>query len=229
MKQMSTQMFILVGLFPVPGLMIFHLKKAWNKFKRKYCVQNHSAIQLRTMVRRIRTLELEERGVSPEEISPIVSGKQSNLSLNCIVCTDTSDLSFITSDSDTDIANEYSTDLMIHFKTDFKQATLAAEEEVTTDTDRCSKQSSELDSKDQDVVESKEAITETLSKHYKKMKLFGISFNWLTIHKVYRMILVACNTYISHSIMKLCTMTSFLLGIMLLDSLLRPYKKDQPM
>ena len=39
------------------------------------------------------------------------------------------------------------------------------------------------------------------------------------------MILVACNTYISHSIMKLCTMTSFLFGIMLLHSLLKPYKK----
>ena len=39
------------------------------------------------------------------------------------------------------------------------------------------------------------------------------------------MILVACNTYISHSIMKLCAMSSVLLGIMLLHSLLKPYKK----
>ena len=140
MKQMSTQMFILLCLFPVPGLMIFHLRKAWNKLKRRYYAQNHSDIELRTMVKTKRTLELEEREVIRDEISPIVSGIQSNLSLNSIVCTDTSDLSFITSDSDTDIANEYSTDLMIHFKTDFKQATLAAEEEVTTDTDRCSTQ-----------------------------------------------------------------------------------------
>ena len=57
------------------------------------------------------------------------------------------------------------------------------------------------------------------------MKLFGISFNWLAIHKIYRMILVACNTYISNSIMKLCTMTPFLLGIMLLHSLIKPYKQ----
>ena len=114
---------------------------------------------------------------------------------------------------------------MAHFKSDSKQLPLAEEEEVTNDTDRCSKHSSELDSKDQDVVDSKEPITEILWKHYKTMKLFGISFNWLGIHKVYRMILVACNTYIYHSIMKLCAITFFLLGIMSLHSLLKPYKK----
>ena len=90
--------------------------------------------------------------------------------------TDTLDLYFIISDSDTDIANEYFTDLMTHYKIDSKQLPLAEEEEVTTDTDRCSKHSSEID---QDVVDSKEAITETLLKQYKNktMRLFGISFN----------------------------------------------------
>ena len=143
----------------------------------------------------------------------------SNLSVNG---TDKLDLSFIISDSDTDIANEYFTDLMTHYKIYSKQLPLAEEEEVKTDTDRCSEHSSETD---QDVVDSKEAITETLLKQYKTMKLFGVSFNWLAIHEVYRMILVACNTYISHSIIKLCTMTSFLLYIMLLHYLLKPYKK----
>ena len=212
MNQMSVQMFILVCLLPVPCLIIFHLTKAWNKFRMRYNVKNHSDIELNTMVNNKRPLELEDREVIKGEIG-------SNLSVNS---TDTLDSSFTISDSDTDIANEYSTDLMTHDKTDSKQLPLAEEEEVTTDTDRCSKHSSELD---QDVVDSKEAITETLLKHYKTMKLFGISFNWLAIHKVYRMILVACNTYISHSIMKLCTITSFLLAVMLLHYLLKPYKK----
>ena len=221
MKQMSVQMFIIVCLLHVPGLMIFHMNKAWNKFKKRYSAQNYSDIELNTIVKSKRVV----RVVRKKEISSIVSGTGSNLSLSNTVCNDTLDVSSVTSDSDTDIANEYSTDLMIHFKTDSKQATLAEEEEVTTDTDRCSKQSSELDSKDRNVVDSKEAITETLLKHYKTMMLFGISFNWLAIHKFYRMILVACNTYIYHSIVKLCTMTFFLLGIMLLHCLLKPYKK----
>ena len=224
-NQMSVQMFILVCLLPVPGLMIFHLTNAWNKCRMRYNVQTHSDIELNTMLNSKRYLELGEREVSQEEISSMVSGVGSKLSLNSVVCSDTLELSYIISDSDTDIANEYFTDLKTHSKTDSKQATLAEEEDITTDTDRSNKHSSELDSKDQNDVDSKEAITETLLKHYKRMKLFGISFNWLAIHKMYRMILVACNTYISHSIMKLCAMSSVLLGIIVLHSLLQPYKK----
>ena len=229
MNQMSVQMFILVCLLPVPGLMIFHLIKGWNKFRMRYYVQTHFDIELYTIVNSKIHLELEEWEISQEEISSTVSGVGSKLSLDNIVCSDTVELFHIISDSDTDIANEYSTDLMAHFKTDSKQLPLAKEEDITTDTDRSSKHSSELDSKDQNDADSKEAITETLLKNYKTMKLFGISFNWLAIHKIYRMILVACNTYISDAVVKLCTIFSFLLGIMLLHSLLKPYKKDQPM
>ena len=196
-NQMSVQMFILVCLSPVPRLMIFHLTNAWNKCRMRYNVKTHSDIELNTMLNNKRHLELEESEVSQEEISSTVSGVGSKLSLDSIVCTDTLELSYIISDSDTDIANEYSTDLKTHSKTDSKQLPLAEQEDTTTDTDRSSKHSSELDSKDQNDVDSKEAITETLLKHYKTMKLFGISFNWLAIHKIYRMILVACNTYIS--------------------------------
>ena len=221
---MSVQMFILVCLFPIPGLMIFHLTNAWNKCRMRYYVQTHTDIELKTMLNSKRHLELEEREVSQEEINSMLSGVGSKLSLNSIVCTDTLELSHTISDSDTDIANEYFTDLMPHFKTDCKKGTLAEQDDMTTDSDGSSKYSSELDSKDQNDVDSKEAITETLLKHYKTMKLFGISFNWLAIHKIYRMILVACNTYISGSVVKLCTMTSFLIGIMLLHSFFKPYK-----
>ena len=172
-NQMSVQMFILVCLLPVPGLMIFHLTNAWNKCRMRY----NSDIELNTMLTSKRHLELEEREVSQEEISSMVRGVGSKLSLNSVVCSDTLELSYIISDSDTDIANEYSTYPKTHSKTYPKQATLAEEEDITTDTDRSSKHSSELDSKDQNDVDSKEAITETLLKHYKTMKVFGISFN----------------------------------------------------
>ena len=154
MNQMSVEMFILVCLIPVPCLMIFHLSKAWNKIRRNFYVQNNKE----------RDLELNQREVTQEEISLMVTGIGSNLSLNSIVCTDTLELSYVISDSDTDIANEYSTDIMTHFKTDSKEGTLA-EEEIKTDL--CSKHSSEHNSKDQKVIDSKEAITEILLKNYK--------------------------------------------------------------
>ena len=149
MNQMSVEMFILLCLLPVPCLMIFHLSKAWNKIRRNSYVQNN----------RERDLELNQREVSQEEISSMVTGIGSNLSLNSIVCTDTLELSYVISDSDTDIANEYSTDIMTHFKTDSKQGALTEEEIIT---ELCSKHSSEHDSKDQNVIGSKEAITKIL-------------------------------------------------------------------
>ena len=60
---MSVQMFILVCLLPVPGLIIFHLTKVWNKFRMRYNVKNHSDIELNTMVNNKRPLELEDKEV----------------------------------------------------------------------------------------------------------------------------------------------------------------------
>ena len=251
MKQMSVQMFILVCLLPLPGLMIFHVPKVWNKCKRMCYVHKNSDNELNT---KKKSLELHQREVSQEEISSVVSETEFTLSL-----TDTLGITFVTSDSDTDIASEYSTDLLPHFKTSSEQGTLADSkhskireltetnpqeeekktetkskmsieldstiEEIMTHSDNNSKHSSELDTKDEGLVDSRDAITETLLKHYKTLKLFGISFNWFAVHKIYRMILVACNTYISNSIKKLCMMTSSLLCILLLLFILRPYKQ----
>ena len=254
MKQISVQMFILICILPVPGLMIFHLPKAWNKLKRRCYNQSHSDIDLNKMVNKERVSNLNQRKVEQEDISSMVSGIGSKLSLNNSSVNpnpETPGLTDIMSESDIDIASDYSADALPHFKTELEQATLAEinqdkikvlpetkaesrnsiyiefnyEEEIMTDSDKKSKHSSQLDSKDEDFLDSREAITETLLKHYRRMKLFGISFNWLAIHKIYRMNLVACNTYISNSIMKLCTMISFLLGIMLLHSVLKPYKQ----
>ena len=49
MKEMSAQMFILVCLIPVPGLVIFHLAKALKKLNRRSDVKNLSDIELNVM------------------------------------------------------------------------------------------------------------------------------------------------------------------------------------
>ena len=258
-KQMSVQMFILVCLLPVPGLIIFHLTRAWKKFKKKSDVQNHSDIELNIVADGGKDYDLREIQVSQEEMSSLVAGMGFEISLNIGVSTDRFGLTDITSDSDTDIGSEYSRDLLPQFKTHSKQGTLTdtdhskkidfsgtiskVDDEIinessrsfiehdfeengkTSDTNKCSKNFTQLDLRDEDFVDSKEAITETLLKNYKTMTLFRVSFNWLAIHKIYRLILVACNTYISHSVIKLSAMTSCLLGIMLLHSLLKPYKQ----
>ena len=58
------------------------------------------------------------------------------------------------------------------------------------------------------------------------MKFFGIRFTWLGIHKLYRTILVACNTYITEPITKIYFMTLMLLIITVLNAVVKPYKKN---
>ena len=185
MNQMSVPMFILVCLIPVPGLMLFHVPRFWNKFKTMFHVQNESDIELNRIVEREKPLQLDQMKVNQEKISSRVTGLGSTLSL--------SDTLGIISNSDIDKSSELPTGILSHLKSDSERGTLAdmkqskirvlteinpqedeqifteAEtsskrsiEETITGTDQNSKYSSELVSEDEVFVDSKDAITEIL-------------------------------------------------------------------
>ena len=71
---------------------------------------------------------------------------------------------------------------------------------------------------------SEEEIIRSLLRHYKCLKVFGIRFTWLGIHKLYRLILVACHTYITEPLYRLYIMTGLLVGIYVVSTLIKPYK-----
>ena len=73
---------------------------------------------------------------------------------------------------------------------------------------------------------SRDQVLQTLLLHYKTLKLFGVKFTWLLIHKLYRVLLVACNTYITDLLSRIYTMTLFLIFITVLNTLIRPYKSS---
>ena len=56
------------------------------------------------------------------------------------------------------------------------------------------------------------------------LTIFGISFTWLGVHKLYRLMLVVCKTYIMEPIVKLSVMSCILILITILNVFLRPYK-----
>ena len=47
------------------------------------------------------------------------------------------------------------------------------------------------------------AILHTLLEHYKSLCICGVKFTWLGIHKLYRVALIACNTYITEHLPRL--------------------------
>ncbi len=71
---------------------------------------------------------------------------------------------------------------------------------------------------------SREAITYTLLKHYRCLSVFGFKFTWLGVHKLYRVGLVACDTYITEPLQKLCMMSTLLMVISVVNTFVQPYK-----
>ena len=82
---MSVQMFILICLFPVPGLVIYHLLSTYNKRK---LISNAKDSDLKPMSDSKTSLQLKEMKTNGDELS---SGTEmgSRLSLNSNISSDT--------------------------------------------------------------------------------------------------------------------------------------------
>ena len=70
---------------------------------------------------------------------------------------------------------------------------------------------------------SEKEILATLLDHYRELNIFGVRFTWLCIHKLYRMTLVTCNTFITEPIYRLCLMTLALISVTITKNLVKPY------
>ena len=62
-------------------------------------------------------------------------------------------------------------------------------------------------------------ILTALFEHYRELNLLGMRFTWLCIHKLYRVVLVACNTFITEPIYRLCLMTLVLIIVTVVNSI----------
>ena len=72
-----------------------------------------------------------------------------------------------------------------------------------------------------------EIVVESLLKHYKCLSVFGIRFTWLGVHKIYRVILVACRTFITGSVIRLYVMTALLMAMTFFNATIKLYKEQR--
>ena len=72
-----------------------------------------------------------------------------------------------------------------------------------------------------------EIVVESLLKHYKCLSVFGIRFTWLGVHKIYRVILVACRTFITDQVIRLYVMTAMLMVMTFFNATIKPYKEQR--
>ncbi len=76
-------------------------------------------------------------------------------------------------------------------------------------------------------TENETEIMGSLLKHYRTLQIKGIKFTWLGIHKLYRLLLVACYTYISNPLHKSYAMTALLILFIIGNSICKPYKHNK--
>ena len=72
-----------------------------------------------------------------------------------------------------------------------------------------------------------EEIVESLLKDYKCLSVFGIRFTWLGVHKIYRVVLVGCRTFITEPVTRLYVMTALVIIITTLKGFIKPYKEQR--
>ena len=68
----------------------------------------------------------------------------------------------------------------------------------------------------------KESILYTLLEHYRCLTIFGFRLTWLGVHKLYRLLLVVCNTYIIEPIPRLSVMISILFCVTICNVFVKP-------
>ena len=74
-------------------------------------------------------------------------------------------------------------------------------------------------------TKSEDVVTKYLLKHYRTLNVKGISMTWLGFRKLCRMTLVACNTYITEPLPRLCAMNALLVMITFITIFLKPHKE----
>ena len=82
-------------------------------------------------------------------------------------------------------------------------------------------------SDEEPVTSCREEIAKTLLQHYKTIKIFGFRLTWLSIHKLYRLLLVVSNTYIVDPTSRIYLMTVGLMFITSLNIIVKPYKDSK--
>ena len=102
--------------------------------------------------------------------------------------------------------------------------------EIFIDQQRCKDRNSDVTESSHetgDNVRNIEAVLHTLLEHYKLLGICGVKFTWLGVHKLYRVALIACNTYITEHLLRLWIMISVLTIILVLSIFVKPYKESK--
>ena len=120
-------------------------------------------------------------------------------------------------------------------KEDNSEQNAVTDEDVdSVDKTECCEQITDEQKKEKTLDENKvdkinsceEMIEDSLLKHYKCLSLFRVRFTWLGVHKIYRVILVVCRTFIMDPVTRLYVMSVIVIMMTALNAFIKPYKEQ---
>ena len=196
-NSMSVGVFIFACIFPIPVILSFHAIRLLNKRS------NHIG-------KNVIELSTSSEIISSSSYYSCEHGDDS-------LCGNSMQVDFA-SHSDTEICSEYSTDF-IRIKEKESRSLEERRDNGSFIIKEVGKCSDDIEVHE-NISGSKNEILHTLLDHYKMLSISSIKFSWLGFHKIYRIILVACNTYIADPLTRINVTSSFLLIIAV-----RPYKE----
>ena len=224
-RKMPVQTFILACVCPLPVLIAYHIIKLFERRKKKKAEATGAdmAAFLELLSLRQDSAQIRSSSVSSSGKETIVSEQnQIRVSHKTRETLSTIDFFFHLSSQDNEIKNAESPDRSVSSE----EHSSTNDEEIQDDTAIVVIEKHMIE-KSQRHTESEEEILNTLLKHYKCLDIFGVRFTWLGIHKLYRVVLVICNTYITDPFTRLCLMTSVLLPLSIVNVFVKPYKETK--
>ena len=182
-KSMSVNTFVVSCLFPAPVILYYVI----IKLRRKIHLLHREMLLTENI---------------PIEIVESVKESLDN-QVTCNACTDSEglDIKFIDGgcDDDNKCGPVHSTSCEYHeFSTNVRKSDCSSSITITP-------------VKTMFYSKSEKVILTTLLDHYRKLNVFGVRLTWLCIHKLYRVVLVACNAFITEPIFRICLMTLVLI------------------
>ena len=197
-KHMSVKTFIVSFLFPTPVMLYYMFigvrKKIYLFYRMKFLTESIP----------IEMLELNKKSLDTQVNFDAYAGPKDF------------DIPFIDEDSDDDKDGDSSSVQSSILLSSNDRKNIEIENRTSVDLPL-------IPVKTMSYSKSEIEILTSLLEHYRELNLFGIRFTWLCIHKLYRVVLVVCNTFITEPISQLCVMTLVLIIVAIINAFVKPY------
>ena len=229
-KEMSVRTFILACLFPFPVMMWNHLRRLLSKNISGDIPKNHEVQHLEMVECPVKhytmdiAKEIVERVTSFNEGDcPNKTYKKSLLEIETQQELDSvEDVMDNSTERFSDVSQQISEgendDIIWIKQSDTRSIVTCKSDKIGNSVDF---QEIEASSNKDSCAEE---IVECLLKHYKCLSVFDIRFTWLGVHKIYRVALVACRTFITEPVAKLYAMSALVVIMTALNAMIKPYK-----